>query len=116
MVLDPVPFWWWGETEVLVPGPDADSPVRHNIEYGPIGGEGPNREYHYVITAKYPVLKRLDYHGQSVLEGDEVRALAEALSDIGSDPETPGAELLSLAGRMLERASRVPCKVVVDGL
>jgi hypothetical protein len=67
------------------------------------------------VYGKYVILSTVTGHGWQVVDGDDRAVLAYEMLDLAEREDVPARERISIAGRMIERASRVPGRVTFYG-
>jgi len=115
-MVKPLPFYWLGEVlrEFPEADPDRDTGSRTGIHWS----REWDLEMHVMlemIQRRYVVLSSVSGDGWQVFDGDDRAVLAHEMLDLVEREDVPERSRITMAGRLIERAARVPGRVAFYG-
>lgn len=115
-LVGPLPFYWLGEVLVKLPqeGRDKDTDSRTGIHW-PMEWDMEMRVMLATVQSRYVMLSTVSSQGWQVFDGDDRGALAHEMLDLVEREDVPERSRIAMAGRLIERASRVPGRVAFYG-
>jgi hypothetical protein len=115
-MMKPLPFYWIGELLVEVPEHlmDKDNGSRAGIRW-PLEWDAEMHAMLEWVRTNYVLLSSVGVHGWYVFDGDHRAVLAREMLNIAEHDHVPERDRIAMAGRLIERASRVPGRVVFYG-
>lgn len=110
-VIKPLPFYWLGEVLREFPhaDPDRDTGSRTGI-HRPSEWDLEMHAMRDSVESRYLMLSSV--RGEKVFDGDDRAVLAREMLDIAEREDIPERSRIAMAGRLIERASRVPGRVM----
>ena len=115
-VVKPLPFYWLGEVlrEFPEADPDRDTGSRTGIHW-PKEWDPEMHVTLATVQSRYVLLSTVDSDGWQVFDGDDRGVLAHEMLDLVEREDVPEGSRIAMAGRLIERASRVPGRVAFYG-
>lgn len=115
-VIKPLPFYWLGEVLMELPESDADRMTgsRFRVARPRVEDMGMLAMLE-VVESKYGMLSRARGNPWDIFDGDDRAVLAREMLDMAEHEDVPERGRIAMAGRLIERASRVPGRVVFAG-
>ena len=68
-----------------------------------------------MVQTRYVLLSKVLSYGWQVFDGDDRAVLAHEMLDLVEREDVPEGSRIAMAGRLIERASRVPGRVAFYG-
>jgi len=115
-VIKPVPFYWLGEVLFELPEFDADRMTgsRFRVVRPRVEDMGMLAMLE-IVESTCGVLSRARGGAWDIFDGDDRAVLAREMLEIAEREDLPERGGIAMAGRLIERASRVPGRVVFAG-
>lgn len=115
--IKPLPFYWLGEVLREVFECDVDRITGSRFDVGRLPVLDPRMQaMQELVRSRYVLLSNVPSERWHVIDGDDRAVLAHEMLDLAEREDVPEGSRIAMAGRLIERASRVPGRVVFSGL
>ena len=116
-LIAPLPFYWLGEVLMEFPShpPSKDTGSHEGVFNSPEWDDAMHAMLE-LVQSRYVLLSTVLSYGWQVFEGGDRALLAHEMLDMAERDDLPGRNRIAMAGRLIERASRVPGRVAFYGL